>query len=407
MRSPLFRQTAITLILVAGIIFPALAQSGRQRPLPTSTPAPQTTRQIEAPPQRPSLKPLENYSTTPSAQQSSQDVGTIKLDTKLVTIPVSALDRGGKYIPHLTKNDFRIFEDGVEQEIASFATVETPFNVVLLLDTSPSTAFKLRDIQNAAIVFVNQLHANDRVMVVSFDKDIYIDSEFTSDRAQLRRAIYGTHTDNSTRLYDAVDLVITERLRRVDGRKAIVLFTDGVDTASKLATAHSTIARVEESGVLIYPIQYNTAGDLPSYGPGPGYGRGGRGGGYGRGPMRGPWPMPRPSGGSTKEEYKRASQYLRDLADHSGARLYQAKTLDNLVESFSLIADELRSQYSLSYYPTNTASDGSYRHIRVTVNQPNIVVHAREGYRAAGGAQTSETTTQSDHEAPTLRHSKQ
>src|SRR5205814_5877414 len=116
--------------------------------------------------------------------------------------------RNGRYLPRLNKNDFHIFEDGVEQEISDFGTEETPFHVVLLLDTSPSQAFNLRDIQNAAIAFVDQLHASDRVMVVSFDRDIYIDSEFTSDRAQLRRAIYGTQTGRSTRLYDAVDLVV-------------------------------------------------------------------------------------------------------------------------------------------------------------------------------------------------------
>src|SRR5207253_8529594 len=128
------------------------------------------------------------------------------------------------------------------------------------LDTSRSTAFKLEDIQRAAIAFVDQLHSSDCVMVVSFDEDVYIDSEFTSNRDQLRRAIYGTRTGGSTKLYDAVDLVITERLNRLQGRKAVVLFTDGVDTSSKLASARSTLERVEESGALVYPIQYNKIG---------------------------------------------------------------------------------------------------------------------------------------------------
>src|SRR5262245_25508858 len=188
----------------------------------------------------------------PGSQQS--EGATIKVETALVTFPVSVLDKNGKFIPHLMKSDFHIYEDNIEQEIASFADVEAPFNVVLLLDTSRSTRFKIEDIQRAAIAFVNKLRPDDRVMIVSFDSDIYIDSEFTSDREVLRRAIRETHTGGSTRLYDAVDLVITERLSRVQGRKAIVLFTDGVDTASQLATDRSTLARVDESGVLVYPV---------------------------------------------------------------------------------------------------------------------------------------------------------
>jgi VWFA-related protein len=168
----------------------------------------------------------------PQPQSQTDESGTIKIDTTLVTIPVSVLDRDGKYVPNLSKRDFQIYEDGVQQEIADFSLVEVPFNVVLLLDTSRSTVFRLEDIQHAAVAFVEQLRPQDRVMVVSFDDKIYIDSEFTSDRARLRRAIYGTRTGGGTKLYDAVDLVITERLNRMDGRKAIVLFTDGVDTTS-------------------------------------------------------------------------------------------------------------------------------------------------------------------------------
>src|SRR5215470_2644532 len=195
------------------------------------------------------------------AKPEAQDPGaTIKIDTTLVTIPVRVLDRDGKYIPNLTRRDFHLFEDNVEQDIADFNSIEAPFHVALLLDTSRSTSFKLGDIQKAALAFIDQLHPDDRVMVVSFDSDIYIDAEFTSDREQLRQAIRRTRTGSSTRLYDAVDLVITERLGKIQGRKAVVLFTDGVDTASNLASAASTIGRVEESGVLAYPIQYDTEG---------------------------------------------------------------------------------------------------------------------------------------------------
>jgi VWFA-related protein len=328
------------------------------------------------------------------AQTPADDGGTIKVETTLVTIPVSVLDRQGNFVPHLSKRDFHIYEDNVEQEIADFAAIEAPFNVVLLLDTSRSTLFKIEEIQRAAVAFVNQLRPDDRVMVVSFDADIYIDSEFTSDRAQLRRAIYGARTGGATRLYDAVDLVITERLRRIQGRKAIVLFTDGVDTESRLATARSTLERVEESGALVYPIQYNTEEFLS--GP-----FGNRRGGP---PISRPSPWPRfpggrrrwpfdqwrtyqfPQGGRGRsaQDYSRAAQYLRDLSERSGARLYRAESVSNLEDAFTQIAAELRQQYSLSYYPTNATRDGSFRRIRVRVDQPGLVVRSRDGYRASG-----------------------
>jgi len=349
------------------------------------------------------------------AKPEAQDPdATIKIDTTLVTIPVSVLDRDGKYIPNLAKRDFHLFEDNVEQEITGFNSIEAPFHVVLLLDTSGSTNFRLGDIQKAALAFIDQLHPDDHVMIVSFDSDIYIDAEFTSDRDQLRRAIRQTRTGGWTRLYDAVDLVITERLGKVQGRKAVVLFTDGVDTASNLASASSTIDRVEESGVLVYPIQYDTEGSLAGpWGPP-------RGGGTP--PIFRPYPFPRfPRGGrrrwlydpsttwqyprgSRHDDYLRAAQYLRNLAERSGARLYRADTTGNLKKACSQIAEELRHQYSLSYYPSNTARDGSYRRIRVRVEQPNLVVRARDGYRVAPQSPTFNKSTPGAQAAPKSDH---
>jgi len=349
MRKKLFAHAVRMVLLLAALALPIFAQSDRQQ------------------------------------SQQQNDTATIKVDTTLVTIPVSVVDKNGKFVPQLTKQNFRIYEDGVEQEIANFSDIEVPFNVVLLLDTSRSTQFKIEDIQRAALAFVNKLRPNDRVMVVSFDSEVYVDSEFTSDRNQLRRAIQGTHTGGSTKLYDAVDLVVTERLKPVQGRKAIVLFTDGVDTSSNLATDRSTVARVEESGVLVYPVQYDTERRLA--GP-----YGGR-----RPPIYSPSPFPRfPRGGRRRfdlqgnnqfprgghpEDYARAEKYLHDLADHSGARLYKAGSIDKAEKAFGQIADELRHQYAISYYPSNTAKDGSFRRIRVNIDQANLVVRARQGYR--------------------------
>jgi Ca-activated chloride channel family protein len=409
MKSRGFRRAAAMLALLAGMITLASAQAGRLQK--AGPPSPQNEN-----PRQPALKAPggEPEESQEARKSETGEVATIKVDTTLVTIPVVVLDRDGRYLPHLTKRNFRIYEDGIEQEIADFITVEAPFNVVLLLDTSRSTQFKLEDIQRAAIAFLEQLHPRDRVMIVSFDKDIYIDAEFTSDRARLRRAIYGTRTGGGTKLYDAVDLVITERLNRLQGRKAIVVFTDGVDTLSWLAGARSTLERVEESEILVYPIQYNTAGDLANR---PDLRRGQRQpsiidilrfprGGKER------WPFdplvnqqfPR---GDTREEYSRGARYLRALAERSGGRLHRAETLHNLSQAFSLIADELRYQYALSYYPTNVARDGSYRRIRVMTDQPNLVIRARDGYRAVGVQARDEQSGPDERTRPTLKRGRQ
>src|SRR5262249_7174436 len=206
--------------------------------------------------------------------------GTIKTDTSLVSIPVSVIDRDGKFVPSLNKRDFRLYEDGVEQDIENINLVETPFHVALVLDTSHSTVFKMKDIQNAAFAFVQQLKRDDQVMVVSFDSKVRFHCEFTSDYDALRQAIYETRTGGSTKLYEAVDKVI-DRLEPIQGRKAIVLFTDGVDTSSRRANFPNTIEKVEESGALVYPIKYDTEMDIPQGGI--------------NGPNPWPWPIPQPS----------------------------------------------------------------------------------------------------------------
>jgi Ca-activated chloride channel family protein len=306
----------------------------------------------------------------------------IRVDTTLVTIPVSVTDRDGRYIPDLRKEDFRLWEDGVQQDVAFFASVDKPFSLVLMLDTSGSTRFRLEDIQDAAITFVNQLRPDDRVMVVSFDDQVRVLTEFTSDRYRLRDAIRRTETGNGTRLYDAVDLVINQRLNSVEGRKAIVLFTDGVDTTSRQASYQSNVRDAEELDALIFPVQYDTYADQSGGGmswPNPsgdilgqvlgGIFRKGRRGSSGGG-----------GGGNSKHEYDVANRYLNELAYRSGGRDYQADSTQNLSSAFAKIAEELRRQYSLGYYPKAPAQAGQRRQIRVRVNQPNLAVRTRDSY---------------------------
>src|SRR5919198_278198 len=184
------------------------------------------------------------------------DGEVVRVNTTLITVPVSVTDRQGRYVPNLKREDFHLFENGVEQQVAFFDSADKPFTVALLLDTSGSTRFRLWDIKDAAIEFSRQLRPQDRVLVVTFNEQVLLLTEATSDRAIINGVItYNARSGDSTRLYDAVDLVIRERLNKIQGRKAIVLFTDGVDTSSQQATYESTLSQVEELDALIYPIQ--------------------------------------------------------------------------------------------------------------------------------------------------------
>src|SRR6266536_1686117 len=220
-------------------------------------------------------KPSTQQKDAGPEEVSAGDV--VRVDTTLVSIPVSVMDRDGKYIPNLRKEDFRIWEDGVEQQVAYFASTEKPFTVVLMIDTSGSTRFKLQEIQDAAITFVDQLRPDDRVMVISFsDKVRVLTPQPTTDHNALSYAIRQAEPGSGTRLYDAVDQVINQQLNSVEGRKAIVLFTDGVDTTSKHGSYESTLRDAEELDALIYPVEYDTYSDMGIWGPSGG-GRGSSG----------------------------------------------------------------------------------------------------------------------------------
>ena len=374
---------------------------GRPRRVGNQTSAPGTTTTPQSPTKPPVLgganypnnrQPEKQQEQAPTGPEEVDAGDIIKVNTTLVTTPMSVMDRDGRYVPNLQKEEFRIWEDGVEQEVAFFQSVDKPFSVVLMLDTSPSTQFRLEDIQDAAITFVNQLRADDKVMVVSFNDDIKILSEFTTDRNKLQKAINRARTDDGTRLYDAVDMVINQQLSRVSGRKAIVLFTDGVDTTSRRADYQTNLTDAQELDALIYPVQYDTSQDMNSgnfpvgrpidiWGQilGGIFGGGGgvrRGGGYPRGR------------GTGRNDYEFAEQYLRELANSTGGREYRADSLQNMSFAFANVAEELRRQYSIGYYPKRPPQAGQRRQIKVRARQPNLAVRTRDSYifNPSGGA---------------------
>ncbi len=188
------------------------------------------------------------------------DVDTVKIDTNLVTVPVIASSRTGTYISDLKKEEFKLTEDGIPQEIAFLASTEAPFYVVLMLDTSNSTEGKLPLIQRAATAFLDQIGPNDKVKVISFDGELHDWNNFTSDKLVLRAAIAKTKKGDDTHVYDAVQLALNS-LRPIQQRKAIVIFTDGMDWHSISSTFESTVRDLDESGVIVYPIRFDTRAD--------------------------------------------------------------------------------------------------------------------------------------------------
>jgi Ca-activated chloride channel homolog len=309
--------------------------------------------------------------TSTSTQGKDKDSGddVIRVDTNLVTIPVTVIDREGRFVADLSQKDFQVYEEGVEQQIAYFAPVEQPFTVVLLLDTSPSTKFRLKDIQDAAISFIDQLRPEDRAVGVTFNSQLHVLNRMMRDREGLRQAIRGITSAPGTYLYATVDVMLNRLFRQIPGRKALVIFTDGVDNlrilrydTKRRATFASNMRDAEESEVLIYPIQYNTLEDVRQIAQGS--------------DMQWLW-----------QEYELASSYLSGLAKKTGGRLYRADNLEVLRQAFSEIAEDLRHQYSIGYYPKVSTGNGQVRKIKVRVRRTNVAVKAKDSYNfsVAGG----------------------
>ena len=400
----MLKATFKLLLILSVFLITAAAQSGR-RPTPAPTPVsveaekpdddyseskPKKTFPVYSKPRKEKSKnktgkkETANTTTTaapaPNAPTAEDDGEVLKIETNLVTIPVSVFDRNGLYIPNLRRNDFKIFDNGTEQEIAYFGTSDKPFTVILLIDVSPSTAYKIEEIQQAATAFVDQLKPQDNVMVIEFDQSVYVLTEATNDRQAIYKAIRKAGFGNGTSLYDAVDFSLRKRLDKVEGRKAIVLFTDGVDTTSHKARYETTVNEAEEADALIFPIYYNTFFDQT--------GGGFPNGGINAGIIFG--------GGNTQRasssDYALGRKYLEDLADATGGRVFRPEaTPGGLTAAFEGIAEELRRQYNIGFYPSEEGQTGQRRQIKVRVNRPQLVIRSRESY-VVGSANAGQAT---------------
>jgi Ca-activated chloride channel family protein len=375
---------------LAVLSFPATAASQAGRPAPSRPSGRVNQRPVSSPTPTPKPSP-DAIDSEPLPTDAEEEASIISVETRLITMPVRVLDRRGRFIGGLTKENFRVLDNDVQQQIEYFQNEAQPFTVVLALDMSYSTVFKIDEIQAAAISFIEQLRPADRVIVMSFDQEVHFHCEATSDRKVIYQAIKQTKISTGTSLYEAVDQTMNTYLRQIEGRKAIVLFTDGVDTTSWEASYSQNINDASELDALIFPIRYDTFFDVqemknrpvmappdrskqttPPIGPTQTKGL--------------PFPLPGPTvgkpsdKGTTEDDYRVAEQYLNQLADRTGGRIFVADNFGNLENAFKSIASELREFYSIGYYPAEDAKAGQTRRIKVRVDRENVAVRSRTSY---------------------------
>jgi VWFA-related protein len=375
--------------------------------------SPQTNQQ-----QRPrTVGANQNKNTSPPASPNNNvndEVGegdVVRVETQLVTVPAVVTDKAGHPIPTLKLENFTILEDGKAQTLTNFATTEAPFEIALLLDTSGSTRQELGLIRDAANEFLNALRPGDRVAIVGFNNSnvagntvatVDVLSGLTDKRVVLRNAIATLGTSNGTPFYDALTRVAEEVFRNPPtdefrGRRAVVALTDGVDSSSNSDFAEAR-AKLARTGVASYFIQVSTEDYvedrllkdcqddgrltlsakqlerfrrlfLPSA-QREDYQDFCRLGQFERMDI-------------SRRLYNLARQEMDDLARASGGRNFAAATIQEARGAFAQVANEIGTQYSLGYYPSNKARDGRYRQIKVEVRGvTGASVRARDGYYA-------------------------
>jgi VWFA-related protein len=282
---------------------------------------------------------------------------TIKSQVNLVNLFVTVRDKSKRIVTNLTQNDFKVYEDGQEQKIAFFSKeVTLPITLGLLLDTSGSEQEMLGAIQDGATNFLNRvMRKGDEAMVISFDLDVDLLADFTEDRSQLDRAIHSARINaggpmitpgtlpsggpKGTDFYDALYLACNDKLATEAGRKAVVVLTDAEDNGSKVRVEEAIEAAQRTDTVVHILLVYD-----PHYGA--------------------------------------DSGVAKRITDDTGGRMIVVNNEKHLLEGFDQISEELRSQYTLGYYPTNSSRDGKFRKIKVEVTDHSDKVLARKGYYA-------------------------
>lgn len=370
---------------------PPVLQTGREAPDPT-LPIPSTASSPGA------TGPTATSTTDPpvnpnyTMRGSSVDVGyTISMKVEFVNLNVSVRDRSNRSVASLRKENFEVLEDGAPQPIEKFQPERTPFNLLLLLDVSGSTSSFMDLIKEASINFTRQINPQDRIAVAIFNNNCHLIADFTNDRSAINNAIMGIRSGGGTAVYDALDTSITEYMRNIEGRKAVVLFSDGLDNRLDGTARGSDISfdelfrRIQEIDTVIYPIFLETENGMGRIAGGSSGAviailgdilRGGTSGGGRRGggaPSR--WP--------TGDKVAVARREMQEIADQTGGRMYNPQQVDDLRGAYAEIADDLRIQYSLGYTSTNPAKDGAWRRIQVRIaGRSDLAARTRKGYYA-------------------------
>lgn len=308
---------------------------------------------------------------------SAQDDDIIKVDSSVVRLNVGVVDSRGRPIINLNKNDFTVYEDGVKQPISRFEPTVAPFSVVMILDMSGSTLGFRETIRQSAFRFIDALAPEDRVAVIEFYDKVNLRNDFTTDRRTIANSITAANGRGKTQLYKALQMSLQKLAGEGKRRKAIIVLTDGVDTALRdedrnaldktnqtdILTAlkpeiNTTLNRIlnqaDAQGVTIYPLALPT-GD----------------------PSKLAEPTP-----AQVAMYQAARERLKILATRTGGTLNAINRLEEMGRLYASVAAELRALYTVEYQPANASKDGKWRSIKIEVTNPELISKTRQGYFA-------------------------
>lgn len=300
----------------------------------------------------------------PATEATTPDGDTVVIESNLVLLNANVSTRSGRPVPDLKATDFEVYEDDEKQTIESFASSNSPFNLVLLIDLSGSVREKLTVIQRAALSFLRAVRPEDKVAIVTFSDSARIMCPLTNDRRKLRERIDAIRIpQGGTNFYDALSGTLKAVLENVKGeRNAVVILSDGLDNSlppgdtdyGSTVTYDELLAQVTESDAIMFPIYLDTEAEtVERYGP------------------------------RARLGYDTARRRLQELADTTGGVVFKARTVDDLEGRYEEVAAELRNIYSLGYAPTNNTRDGKYRRIRLKIiGRTDLVVRSRNGYYA-------------------------
>jgi Ca-activated chloride channel family protein len=312
---------------------------------------------------------------------------SVRVNVNSVFLNVVVSDRiTGRSVVGLGKEDFLVYENGVLQQVDQFRPSQVPLNLLLLLDVSGSTGLYLNLMKGASADFIRKMKNNDRVAIATFSSRVDLVQNFTGDRTRAEQAIQRIWAGGGTSFYDALMACVDRYMKGVEGRSAIVVFSDGIDNqleggypAGSQTTFDELYHGVQEAEPTIYPIFLDTVRQSAAGTPE----------GSGTRTRRVPTldrskPNPDdPIADDGPASYDIAVKQLRMIAEQTGGRMYAPRRIEELSDAYSDIASDLFSQYQLGYNPTNSAMDGGWREIRVKIrNRPDAVVRTRKGYFA-------------------------